>query len=302
MGTDYTKCDLCGADNPEVIFEGKDRLHKLPGTFPVVMCRECRLIYVNPRPDSQTLSYYYPNEYSPYDQGRGLIGYLKKTLRNIEAKRIARRIPKAGRVLEVGCAAGDLLVPLSARGLYAAGIEMSPHAATVARETHGLSVHTGTLFDANFEKGSFDAVVMRHVVEHFPSPRQALQEAACFLKPGGQLFVTTPNVDSVDCRLFGPYWYAYDPPRHLVVFSKNTLERMLKEAGFDLIQVRNSIVPNNWIGSIRNVIEESGVFKATYRFWSLKNPLALLIALPVVVMCSLVRKSGVVEVVAIKKA
>jgi 2-polyprenyl-3-methyl-5-hydroxy-6-metoxy-1,4-benzoquinol methylase len=301
IGTEKIKCDLCGADNFTILYQGVDRLHHLPGSFPVVRCKQCELVYLNPRPDPLTLPRYYPEDYSPYHTGNNLTNKLQYLLRKREAARISQILPKGGRVLEVGCASGDLLTHLkNDSGLDVAGIEMSEHAAETARSVHGLNIHTGTLFDAPYNPKSFDAIVMRHVVEHFPSPRDSLQQAALLLKPGGVLLISTPNFDSLDRYIFGRFWHDLDTPRHLVIFSVDTLRHLLKDIGFETRQVNHSLVPNNWIHSIRNLLEAGFGRRRIFNFFSIKNPIALCLFLPASVLQKLLRKSGRMEVIAVK--
>ena len=58
-----TDCDFCGADDTAPVYLGRDRLHGLPGTFPLVRCRRCGLMYLNPRPDRDEIGRYYPSDY-----------------------------------------------------------------------------------------------------------------------------------------------------------------------------------------------------------------------------------------------
>lgn len=296
-----TVCEVCGADDYQVLFQGRDRLHGLPGVFPVVLCRRCGLTYLNPRPSDESLGFYYPEDYSPFCSEGGIAHRLQSLLREREAAGIARKMPKHGRVLEVGCATGDLLKKLERRGLSVSGIEMSPHAAAHARERNGLEVHTGTLFDSPYPISSFDAVIMRHVIEHFPSSRRALEKVLELLKPGGTVFITTPNTDSLDCRIFRGRWHDYDPPRHLAVFSVATLSRLLRETGFEVTAVRHSLVPNDWIYSSRILLEEKLGEGRLVRFFSLRNPFLLFAFLPLGVIQKITRASGRIEVVGRKR-
>lgn len=302
MSMESTVCDLCGADDYVVLFQGKDRMHHLPGVFPVVQCRRCRLVYLNPRPDSDTLCDYYPQTYSPYGPDVGMMGRVRFLLRKLETRRIGRLVSAGERVLEIGCASGDFLVRLrDDLGLDVAGIEMSPYAANSAHERYGLEVHAGTVFDAPFCPGSFNAVVMRHVIEHFPSASQALRGIASLLKPGGLVYLITPNCDCIDRRLFGRFWHDYDTPRHMAVFSVATLEKLLTDSGFEIREVSHSLVPNSWIYSTKNLLEERFRWFGPARWLALNNPMALALFLPLSVAQKLFRKSGRIRVIAVKK-
>lgn len=269
------RCNFCHADNFDVIVsDGRDRRHHLPGEFRMVRCRECGLIYLNPRPTASALVAYYPPDYSPYTQ-RGLFGKLTRWLRQREAAGLRRSLSAGAEVLEVGCAAGDLMVPMREAGLRVTGVELSDHAATIARTRHNLDVYTGTLADAPLAGRTFDAVIMRNVIEHVPDPKGDLDKAASLLRPGGLLSLRTDNVASSDARLFRSLWYGYDFPRHLTLFSPQTLTAFVRSTGLEVTRVRFSLVPTHWIVSLQYWASERKGFARLSRLLSLRNPLLL---------------------------
>jgi len=300
MNFEYVNCDLCGANNSDLLFEGRDRLHGLPGSFPMVQCRDCGLVYLNPCPDESSMADFYPEDYSPFASDRGLIGYLRAVLRRREAAGIAGSLSPGARVLEVGCAAGELLTALRDRGLRVTGLEPSLHAAEKARREHRLDIYQGTVFDVPFSGEQFDAVVLRHVIEHFPSPRAALEKIRTWLTPGGFLHITTPNFDSLDRRLFKSLWHDFEPPRHQVVFSEKTLRRLMKDCGFHVNAVYFDVVPNDWVHSSRNLLQTLAPGRSLYRFFDLKNPLALAMFLPLTMLQRLMHFGGRMQVTAMK--
>ena len=93
------------------------------------------------------------------------------------------------------------------------------------------------------ESGKFDAVAAIEIVEHLENPFRFLRECAGLLKPGGLLFLTTPNVEAVHSRLIFLYtgrlnaFGAYETvrPAHITPIFKWKLEMMLEEAGFDTV-------------------------------------------------------------------
>lgn len=286
------RCNFCHADNFDILLsDGKDRRHGLPGEFRLVKCRECGLVYLNPRPTAQALDAYYPPDYAPYVQ-RGLFGKLTRRLREREAAGLRRSLPEGAEVLEVGCAAGDLLVPLREAGFHVTGVELSDHAATTARTRHQLDVHTGTITDAPLAGRSFDAVIMRNVIEHVPDPKGDLAKAASLLKPGGLLMLRTDNVASSDARLFRSLWYGYDFPRHLTLFSPRTLSALVRSAGLEVMRVRFSLVPTHWIVSSRYWVSERSGIAAMSKLISPRNPLLLALGFGIAAVQKVLHDSG----------
>jgi hypothetical protein len=113
----------------------------------------------------------------------------------------------------------------------AVGVEVSKKAAEEARKRFNAKVVEGTLEEAAFPAESFDAVTMVDVIEHVPEPAKTLREASRVLKPGGVLFVLTPNIDAPVARMMGRWWWGIRPA-HLNYFSRKTMGRMLAETGF----------------------------------------------------------------------
>src|SRR5437016_9709172 len=63
---EWVTCPLCGSAQSQPLFIGRDFLLDLPGEFPVVRCPTCQLVYANPRPTLQSLKFFYPDYYGPY--------------------------------------------------------------------------------------------------------------------------------------------------------------------------------------------------------------------------------------------
>jgi SAM-dependent methyltransferase len=142
-----------------------------------------------------------------------------------------------GRILDVGCGAGQFLEVARARGWKAEGTEVSPAAAPFL-EARGMTVHRGELPELPLE--GFDAVTLFEVLEHVRRPQSHLRAAARLLRPGGAVYLTTPNFDGLSRRLLGGRWRVV-ALEHLCYYSPAALERGLAQAGFrrPLIQTKN---------------------------------------------------------------
>ena len=114
---------------------------------------------------------------------------------------IVEKFIEPGTLLDVGCAMGFLLDLARDQGWTVEGVELSEYACLHAVEELHLPVLHGTLHDAEFDGGKFDAVTLFDVIEHFPNPRKEIREVARVLRPGGIFAVTTPDVGSLVARL-----------------------------------------------------------------------------------------------------
>ena len=145
--------------------------------------------------------------------------------------------PGAGRrLLDVGCGSGEFLIRMRERGWDVVGVEPDPVAAAGAR-AGGLDVRDGMLDDARFAGESFDAIVLSHVIEHVHDPVALLRECSRVLRPEGTLVLMTPNLESVGHRRFGADWRGLEPPRHLHVFSVESLESCVARVGLTVARV-----------------------------------------------------------------
>lgn len=241
---EIVNCALCGADDAQPYLILHDLGSGLPGQFNLVRCRQCGLLYLNPRPSPAEMAGYYPQDYRPYkraiaDERWAPMRWMRG--RNIRrrrraAERHAPRIP--GRVLDVGCSTGIFLAEMQSAGWQGTGVEVNEPAATYARERFGLEVMNGTLEQANLPVGTFDVITFWDVLEHTHDPLAALRRAHGLLRPGGVVIATVPNHHSLDRKLFGPTWIGFDAPRHLTVLAPGTLRRMFKRAGLNVVTLR----------------------------------------------------------------
>ena len=254
MRLEDTNCPLCASASSREILRACDLNTLLPGEFPLVRCAECGMVYVNPRPAPEELERFYPRHYwaPPPEEGRRAF-CDRATRRSIGL--LARTYP-GGRVLDVGCGVGTAAALMREAGLRPVGLEPSEYACRVARERYGLEVICGYLGDAGLPERSFDAVTFFDVLEHVYDPVKELADARRLLNSGGLVVVKVPNIEALQARVFGRWWYCLDVPRHLNHFSPATLRRALEMAGFEVVAAR--AVPD-WLGRM--------TFRTSLLYW-----------------------------------
>jgi 2-polyprenyl-3-methyl-5-hydroxy-6-metoxy-1,4-benzoquinol methylase len=137
--------------------------------------------------------------------------------------------------LDIGCATGMLIESMRGEGWEVRGVDVCRESAEYGRVHRGVDIFPGTLDEAHFADGSFGVVHFSHLIEHVPDPRGFLGEVRRILAPGGFAVITTPNIDGFQARLFGKAWRSAIAD-HLVLFSRKTLIRLVRESGFDVLQ------------------------------------------------------------------
>jgi SAM-dependent methyltransferase len=143
------------------------------------------------------------------------------------------------RLLDAGANYGHFLH--GAQDMWdASGFELSPQAVQWSREHLRVRNCVGSVYSPPCDLLTpFDAVTLWDVIEHLDRPIEALGQLRLLLKPGGYLFISTPDAGSLVARLLGRHWHYIDPVQHLNLFSFANLSLALKRAGFEVIQQRS---------------------------------------------------------------
>lgn len=142
---------------------------------------------------------------------------------------------KNGYLLDIGCGNGLFLRKMADLGWKVLGVEPDAKAAEIASRHFGLKVITSKLEEVNLPESSFDAITLRHSLEHIPNPLNLFRACFRLLRPGGKIYILTPNGKSFGHRIFAQRWRGLEPPRHLHVFSLFSLRTSLQHSGFQII-------------------------------------------------------------------
>jgi SAM-dependent methyltransferase len=248
-------CDLCKISDADFLFDGKDRLYGCDGVFTYVRCKNCGLVYMNPQIHPEEIGKLYPENYAPHRPKKAggdeceksfgarikkipalaaLLNAKRKFLGRAQiASGVLKKLNRHSRVLDVGCGYGQFLNRIrSETSCEVYGVDIAPEAAAAAKEYYGIDIFTGTIAEAPFSKGLFDMITSWWCLEHVPNPSEVLQKMCSLLKCGGLCVIGVPNIDSFNGRIFKDKWYHLDCPRHLHLYSPNTITKLLDKAGF----------------------------------------------------------------------
>jgi len=139
-------------------------------------------------------------------------------------------------LLDVGCGKGWFLLEAKKRGWNIRGTEFSKNAVEVCK-AKGINAVVGDLKEIDFEGILFDVIVISEVIEHTSNPMEQFQFIYSLLRPGGLLYVTTPNFN---CYLRYKYKSNYniiEYPEHLGYFTKKTLHLALSKSKFSKLKL-----------------------------------------------------------------
>ena len=269
-----TSCPVCCSVRRELLHENlTDRIFCTPGMWSLYRCEACASAYLDPRPTPETVGlayqHYFTHNEVPVFASLSFLGKLRRRLANgyrnyrygtrdypasmlgifaaslmpnIRAVTDAamRHLPKAKegeRLLDLGCGNGEFLLRARSAGWSVVGVDFDIKAVEVARYRN-LDVRLGGVDELLATNEQFDVITLAHVIEHVHHPVEMLQACYKLLKPGGFLWLETPNIASEGHRIFGADWRGLEPPRHLVLFTQKSMGDTLNLAGFSAVKVQ----------------------------------------------------------------
>lgn len=218
-------CNACGHVGEHRLLMRKDDALRMRGVADVLACASCGTRFLSSIHDSyddELYSYYADHLHSDPDL---LYPELNRQryfalLEKLEARTKGRTF------LDVGCGLGAFVEAATARGWQGYGIDLA-EAAVAAGCRHGLPLRKMDFFSDEIAPESVDLVTMFEFIEHVPRPGAFLARAQTVLKPGGLLFLTTPNYNSIDRLVLGPDWESIHV-EHLTYFTPKTLRQLIR--------------------------------------------------------------------------
>ena len=221
--------------------------------YMIAKCEDCNLEQTTPLPGQDELNRLYENHYNyggerntRYTQLRaGFINsFLYRIWLAIDGDISFHRIRGTGNLLDVGCNEGRGLDFYRSHGYSAEGLELNSKAAEVAR-SKGFTVHGSTLESFSTEI-KYDVVVLSNVLEHSLNPVSMLQHIHRLLNTNGHVWISCPNSQSWLRSVFGRYWINWHVPFHVVHFSPDTLNAVLKKSRFEVVKMSQE-TPALWV-------------------------------------------------------
>ena len=233
-------CPIC--HHHSVCVEGEEGLYS---------CQSCHLIYRRTMPVEDVLSLYtaenggYFNQLLEQKKADHAHGYefYEEWIRVIQGAAYLQGRAElfeqlsgqsTGRLLEVGCATGEILSVFHHRGWDVTGLELSPFCVRRAKEKYQLRLHQGTLNETALPRSSFDLALYMDVFEHIADPQGELHRIHQLLAPGGSLILELPNQGSLDASILGSDYF-FD--EHLFFYTPEAIYTLLESCAFKEIHL-----------------------------------------------------------------
>ena len=248
---ELVNCEVCGRP-----FTRKYRMVKgrySDGTFVVMKCHRCGLIFISPRINSEYREFCYKEE-------KHLIEWFLRSqiATQLHANQVLERLTKLnwgeGTLLEVGCGIGTFLSAAQAWGFTVSGVELNRSTAEYAAKTH--RVLTGDFEKIDFNNEKYDVVVLEQTLEHLGKPLRVLQKVHGLLRKDGLVYIGVPRVDwmvlaaDLFFTLTGSKRKLWSPEDHLYYYTPHAMKELLTAAGFNpiaLTEYRLGMKLRDWL-------------------------------------------------------
>ena len=224
-------CRLCGTRDLPLFYTQGDR-----GQYHFYRCPTCRLVNYDLRAGVNQEKYIL-QELDPEAPGGRNRGHRQTYAF------IGRHAAPPGRMLDLGCGDGGLLWLARRDGWDVQGVELYAEQTALVRSRLGLPVDTSDILSYTGEPGTWDVVVLTHVLEHLSDPLAGLRKIHGFLKPDGVGVLEFPNIDALDARVrrlfdrWGVHHHRYAPgyvPGHVQEFCRASFAYAVERAGLAL--------------------------------------------------------------------
>jgi 2-polyprenyl-3-methyl-5-hydroxy-6-metoxy-1,4-benzoquinol methylase len=214
--SNVSHCLICGNADLRYRFRAKG--------YEILACPCCGFNQASQTPTDSELERLYAELHVSHTRYRDEQSAQRENISRLQF--IQRFLSTGAIVLDAGCATGDFLVQATNKySMY--GVDISPGAVDVARRRLPALVdrlHATRLETINaLDWPSFDAICLWDVIEHVRNPVELCRTLLALLKPGGYLFLSTPDMGALTARVMGPNWAFMIPPLHLGYFSRSSL-------------------------------------------------------------------------------
>ena len=259
-------CPCCESSISEIwaIAQDYEYLATKEEKFNYRQCQNCDTIFLEAMPINRLSTIYPSNYYSFLEQPTGFIHKIKGLLDQLFFRRILKSIPGDSiRALDIGGGTGWVLDSISSiepRLSLSQIVDIDPDAQQLA-ETNDHRFFCGRIEDFESEE-KFDLVLLLNIIEHVADPKELLIKISDNLSDSGVAIIKTPNIDSLDARIFkNSYWGGLHCPRHWVLFSDSSIRTLIDKSGLEIVSQSLTQGAPFWAWSTLIWLKRHGIIK-----------------------------------------
>lgn len=202
-------------------------------------CTTCKSVSMSPIPTDDQIAQFYSNYHGTEDYK----AKANKKVSRAYKRLLSFRFRTGGRCLDVGASIGTAAKAAQKLGYTVTAQEIDPVAVTQGRELYpDIDFIQGFLSDVPTAP-HFDLIHCAEVIEHVPNPTEFTAQLYERLRPGGWLFLTTPDVGHSKRTQPLIDWKSVKPPEHITLFTKAGLTQLFTDAGFERPRFRPHTKP-----------------------------------------------------------
>ncbi|HEY3861501.1 MAG TPA: class I SAM-dependent methyltransferase [Verrucomicrobiae bacterium] len=208
--------------------------HPLADGYEVVCCERCGFVYADSAVTQEDYDRFYAS-LSKYEDNKTATGGGESPSDaqrlKVTAECIAAALPdKSGRILDVGCANGGLLLRLKQLGYpNVCGYDLPARCVENTRAL-GIEAHVGSVTKHPANAGQFDLIILSHVMEHLHEPRRSIQSLEPLLRAGGQIYIEVPDASEYVSHIAAPFQDFNT--EHINHFSLQAMANLMGQLGF----------------------------------------------------------------------
>lgn len=251
-------CGFCRKTTGTLNSSNIDLLHSTSSEyFNYYLCKECKLIFQYPGPSLEKIKKYYPNDYGPHNNQINLVDRISIKLKNlfpqmtVLEKKYLFDLKNNKNVIDIGCGSGLFLSKLYSKfpqSKYWA-LDISNNAFKCI-ENISITKIKHQFIESFFNDVKFDLITMWWYLEHSINPERDIKKAHDIINDNGIFVIAVPNYKSFAKWLFRNFWYNFDAPRHITIFSPEGLSSLL---GKNKFKVNKIIYSNSVLGLVGSI-------------------------------------------------
>ena len=228
---------------------------------------------------------------------------LLKKLTNVKIiDSIYTQLNEHSRILDVGCGTGAFLNSVKIdKGCQVHGVDISETAVTQAKSSFGLDLFKGDITELPLPDAYFDIITAWWYLEHIYNPNTAIKKISSLLKIDGYCIIGIPNSKSFNSKAFKDKWYHLDCPRHLCIWTPDTISRLLDKHGLSTTKIIYDKTPWGLLGSLQYLFFGDNI-NPKHRNRINQSLLLRILFLPWTILVALLKRSDIMVVYARKNS